>query len=166
MTSEIEAYLSGQDLLEPEEGKSGAAYLEDVLVDADALVALAKPDDSNHEKALQISQHLQKRGVTYLLSPFTIAEAATVLSYRVSHQAAKKFLKEMEDLDLPVVSLPKGQRNIANQWFLKQTNRKGVSYFDCYNLALLDRYQSQIGAIFSFDSVYRKNGFNVTSTTD
>lgn len=166
MTSEIEAYLSGQDLLEPEEGKSGAAYLEDVLVDADALVALAKPDDSNHEKALQISRHLQQRGVTYLLSPFTVAEAVTVLSYRVSHQAAKKFLKEMVDLDLFVVSLPRGQSELGDRWFLKQASRKGVSYFDCYNMALLDRYRDQIGAIFSFDAIYRKNGFRAASTTN
>ena len=134
--------------------------MSDILLDADALIALAKLDDSNHQRATRINDELQKRGVSYMLSPFTIAEAATVLSYKVSHQAAKKFLKQIRELDIPVFDLKEDQIKLADFWFNKQS-KKGISYFDCFNMALLERYKNQIGAIFSFDSIYKKNGFKI-----
>ena len=48
------------------------------------------------------------------------------------------------------------------EWFLKQ-KQKGTSYFDCYNMALLDRYKKQLVAIFSFDVIYKKNGFTLVA---
>lgn len=47
-----------------------------ILVDADALVALAKKDDSNHQKALKIAQEL--KSAVLFASCFTIPEATTV----------------------------------------------------------------------------------------
>jgi len=133
-----------------------------VLVDADILVALAKKDDSNHKKAVEINNLLQEKGVTFYVSLFTIAEATTVLSYKVSHKAAKEFLRDIRKIDLPVLELSEKYKDLADEWFLKQT-KKGASYFDCYNMALLERYKAQIKGIFSFDSIYKKNGFETIS---
>lgn len=135
--------------------------LNNVLVDADALVALAKIDDSNHKVAVAINQRLQVKGVSYILSPFTIAEATTVLSYKVSHQAARKFLEEIREINLTEFDFRKECLELADKWF-KQQNKKGISYFDCYNMALMERYQNQLVAIFSFDWIYPKNGFKTT----
>lgn len=135
-------------------------YSKDVLVDADALVALAKTNDSNHEKAVKLSGALQKIGATCYLSPFTVAEAATVLSYKASHKDAKKFLTQIRKLDIPTLELSERHKNLPDNWFFKQ-NKKGTSYFDCYNMALLERYKKQLVAIFSFDSVYKRNGFTL-----
>lgn len=132
--------------------------IKDILLDADALVALAKTDDSNHKKAVELSNKLQEMGAGFCLSPFTIPEATTVLSYKVSHQAANEFLKQIRALDLSVLELPEKYKDLADKWFLKQT-KKGTSYFDCYNMALLERYKKQFDAIFSFDSIYKRNGF-------
>lgn len=133
---------------------------KDVLVDADALVALAKNNDTNHVRAVNINRQLQKRGATFYLSPFTIGEAVTVISYKVSHQAAGKLLREMRKLDLPELVLSEKASDLADKWFLKQ-KKKGNSYFDCYNMALLERYKNQVAAIFSFDKVYARNGFKL-----
>lgn len=138
----------------------GNVYLEDVLVDADVLVAIAKHDDSNHNKALLIDNKLRQRGVVFYLSPFTVAEAVTVLSHKVSQPSAKKFLKVVRELDLAVFELPDKHKLLADKWFEKQ-NKKGTSYFDCYNMALLSRYKNQLAAIFSFDEVYKKNDFTL-----
>lgn len=151
-------YLTGDFLLNETKTGQETTYLKGILVDADALVALAKKDDSNHKRAVRINNSLQEKGVSYYLSPFTIAETATVLSYKVSHQAAKKFLREIRKINLPVLELPEKYRDWADKWFLKQ-KKKGVSYFDCYNMALLERYKTQIEAIFSFDSIYKRNNF-------
>lgn len=155
--------LSKNLLLEETKSNLDTFLIKDILLDADALVALAKKDDSNHSKAVKINNLLQNKGASYFLSPFTLAEAVTVLSYRVSHEAGKKLLKELRKIDLPILELPENYQDLADKWFLKQ-KKKGISYFDCYNMALLERYNNQLVAIFSFDEVYRKNGFKMVNT--
>lgn len=161
----IQDYLRDDLVLDEINSNEETTFAMDILLDADALIALAKQDDSNHEKAVNINDELQRRGVSYVLSPFTIAEAATVLSYKVSHQAAKKFLKQIRELDIPSFDLNEEQIKLADYWFNNQS-KKGISYFDCFNMALLERYKKQIEAIFSFDSIYKKNGFKVTEDID
>ncbi|OGG03126.1 hypothetical protein A2W14_04655 [Candidatus Gottesmanbacteria bacterium RBG_16_37_8] len=129
-----------------------------ILVDADVLVALSKTNDSNHKKATVLNDLLLEIGATYYFSPFTIAEAATVLSYKTTHQAATKFMKQIRKLNIPTIELDEKMKLLPDQWFLKQ-RKKGTSYFDCYNMALLDKYNKQLLAIFSFDSIYKRNGF-------
>lgn len=156
----ISDYLKDESLLEKVNVDESTPIVSDILLDADALIALAKHDDSNHQRAVNINDELQKRGVSYMLSPFTVAEATTVLSYKVSHQAAKKFLKQIRHLDIPTFDLREEQIELADSWFNKQ-HKKGISYFDCFNMALLERYKKQLEAIFSFDSIYKKNGFKI-----
>ena len=157
----VENYLKKDFLLGEEDlVVAGDVLMSEVLFDADGLIALAKKDDSNHVRAVKIANVLQTKGVFYYLSPFTVAEAVTVLSYKVSHKSAKDLLEEVRRLGLLALELPKEKEKLADKWFLSQT-KKGTSYFDCYNLALLDCYKKQLQAIFSFDSVYRKNGFKL-----
>lgn len=153
-------HLDNKYLLQETKSGQDTTYIKDVLVDADALVALAKTNDSNHKKAVKLNGVLQKIGVSYYFSPFTVAEAVTVLSYKASHQAAKKFLRQIRKLDIPVFELPEKHRDLADKWFFKQT-KKGISYFDCYNMALLERYNKQLVAIFSFDSIYKRSKFTL-----
>lgn len=133
-------------------------YVLDILVDADALVALVKTNEPNHKKALFISDTLQKKGCTWYVSPFTIAEVVTVISHKVNQVTAKKVLKELRRQNPNLLILKDEHLHLADDWFNKQS-KKGTSYFDCYNMALLERYKNQIGAIFSFDGVYKRNGF-------
>lgn len=158
--SSIADYLDDKYLLQETKPGQETNYVKDVLADADALIALAKTNDSNHKKAIKLSDKLQNIGVSYYFSPFTVAEAATVLSYKTSHQSAKKFIKQIRKLDVQVFELPEKHKDLADKWFLKQ-RKKGTSYFDCYNIALLDRYKKQLVAIFSFDSIYKRNGFKL-----
>ena len=129
-----------------------------ILIDADALVALAKSDDIHHARALEISSGLKHRRVDFGISPFAIPEAATVLSYKVSHDAAKKILEAARGSEFAELELTDEVRELADTWFLK-LNQKGTSYFDCVNLALLQNYG--FDAIFSFDKIYGKNGFRL-----
>lgn len=61
------------------------------LADSDFLIALAKEDDTNH--AIATTKAEQYRLASIFVTPFVIPEAATVLSYRVSHEAARQFLE-------------------------------------------------------------------------
>lgn len=143
-----------------EETKPGKSieYVFDILVDADALVALVKINEPNHKRALSISEALQKKGCTWYISPFTIGEVVTVISHKVDQTTAKKVLRELKKQNLNLLTLKDEHIHLADDWFNKQ-NKKGTSYFDCYNMALLERYGKQLNAIFSFDGVYERNGF-------
>jgi len=143
-----------------EETKPGkfTEYMLDILVDADILVALVKSNEPNHKRALSISQTLQKKGCTWYISPFTIGEVVTVISHKINQATAKKVLEELRKQNLNLLTLKDEHLYLADKWFNKQT-KKGTSYFDCYNMALLDRFGRQLNAIFSFDGVYKRNGF-------
>lgn len=132
--------------------------ISDILVDADALVALVKTNDLNHQKALNISKSLQRYGCTWYISPFTIGEVVTVISHKIDQITARGILKELRKQNLNQLDLKDEYSHLADDWFEKQ-NKKGTSYFDCYNMALMERYKNQIDAIFSFDGVYKRNGF-------
>lgn len=128
-----------------------------IFVDADALVALAKEDDTNHQKAIKIASSLKK--VSLYVSPFTIPEAATVLSYRVSQKAAKQFLKEARKRRLIELKITPQVSRLADEIFLKQ-RKKRTSWIDCLNVAMIKAYKLQ--GIFSFDKFYKKLGITLT----
>lgn len=147
-------------LLEATKSGESTEYILDILVDADALVALIKINEPNHKRALSISDALQKKGCTWYISPFTIGEVVTVISHKVNQAIAKKVLKELRRQNLNLLTLKDEHVHLADDWFNKQS-KKGTSYFDCYNMALLERYGNQLNAIFSFDGVYKRNGFKI-----
>ncbi|MBI5465386.1 type II toxin-antitoxin system VapC family toxin [Candidatus Gottesmanbacteria bacterium] len=129
-----------------------------ILVDADALVALAKEDDTNHQKAIKIAQKL-KSDVLFA-SCFAIPEAATVLSHRVSQKAAGEFLKNVRQRKINIIYLNSELEKMADQIFLAQKT-KGISWPDCFNMAMVQKFSLE--AIFSFDKIYKKNGFTTVT---
>ena len=132
------------------------AKIRKILVDADALVALAKVDDSNHKKALKIAKKLKKD--TLFITPLTIPETATVISYRVSHNSAKVFLLDARKRNLVELPLNLSEVNAADSIFLAQ-KRKGISWIDCLNVALIKI--NSFDGIFSFDKFYPKQGIKL-----
>ena len=116
--------------------------MHNILFDADALVALTKRDDSNHLKAVRIYQELKSKITNFFLSPFTVAEATTVLSNKYSHERAKEFLKEMRSISLPVLELEK-ESSLPDDWFYKQ-NKKGTSYFDATTWRFLKNIKNKL----------------------
>ena len=70
-----------------------------IFVDADAFVAFAKDDDSNHERAKQIFAKLQDFPITFITSNHIFAEVATVLSQKVNHATAVEFVYSMKAED-------------------------------------------------------------------
>ncbi len=127
-----------------------------LLVDADFLVALAKKDDSNHQKALKTAQAISNDNLC--VTPFVIAEAATVLSYRVSHAAAKMFLSGIRNKNLAEISLDSESKKEADKIFLEQ-NRKRTSWVDCLNATVVKTYE--LDGIMSFDKFYRRLGIKM-----
>ena len=124
-----------------------------LLLDADFLVALVKEDDANHLRAVAKAKELKEASL--FVTCFTVPEAATVLSYKVSHSAAKKFLEETRKKSFLELPFDQETARAADRIFLSQS-RKGTSWIDCYNAAIIKAYS--LGGILSFDKFYRKIG--------
>ena len=133
--------------------------MKKILADADFLVALAKTDDSNHSKAMKIAAKLSKTQI--IISPFTIGEVVTVLSYKVSQDAAKRFLHKIRQQNITKLTLDIKTEIEADRIFLNQT-KKGISWFDCYNVAIAKMYNLQ--DILSFDNFYKKCNLKIVTT--
>ncbi|MDO8728846.1 MAG: type II toxin-antitoxin system VapC family toxin [bacterium] len=123
------------------------------LADADFLVALAKEDDSNHEKALAKLADLAD--VVVFITPFTIPEAVTVLSYKVSQSVAKEFLTSLRQKNFIELPMEKIVSEEADKIFLSR-KEKGISWIDCFNTASVKIYK--LDGILSFDKFYKKVG--------
>lgn len=129
-----------------------------VLVDADGLIALAKKDDSNHKKAVRISGKLEKVESSLFVSPFAIGEAATALSRRADQFSAIKFLQFIRQKQLEELSFTEEAKEKTDEIFLAQS-KKGTSWFDCANAALIKIYS--LNSIFSFDKFYKQVGIKM-----
>ncbi len=127
-----------------------------LLVDSDFLIALTKEDDTNHITATTKAERYQLASI--FVTPFVIPEAATVLSYRVSHEAAKRFLKGVRSSGLIVLPHDEVITHDTDEFFLVQ-RRKGTSWVDCCNVTTVRAYQ--LDGILSFDAFYRKVSLKV-----
>lgn len=131
-----------------------------IFVDSDAFVALIKEDDSNHTKAQNILNGiLQTHDAIFITSNYVFSEVVTVISQRIGHEEAVHFIETITTPDyyIEMKRISKELEQMAIDFFKKQTS-KNVSFVDCTNMAVMTSYQ--IDDVFSFDSVYKTNGFN------
>jgi predicted nucleic acid-binding protein len=124
-----------------------------ILIDTDFIIALAKADDQNHQLALKTITKYRRAEV--VLSPFTIPEAVTVLSYRVSQDAARKLLLAIRSRQFTEVQYSDQLRRLTEKIFQSQTI-KNVSWADCCNVAIMQLESPE--AILSFDRFYSRFG--------
>ncbi len=135
--------------------------LVNIFVDADAFVASIKADDPNHTRAKLLFDKLKNYPVQFLTSNFVFSETVTVLSQRVSKAVAIAYIDTMIAPDSPFIirRVVEALEEVAIEIFKQQTS-KNTSFVDCSNMAFLrEKTMLHPGAIFSFDEVYRKNGF-------
>lgn len=124
-----------------------------ILVDADALIALAFVDDGNNKKAGVIAQKLTNDFLC--VTQFTIVEVVTVLSKKVSHKLAKTYLEFLRQKNYEEFIVDEKNKKLADEIFMSQ-NKKGTSWIDCFNVAIYRL--NDLDAIFSFDKFYKKMG--------
>jgi len=133
-----------------------------ISVDSDAFIALAREDDANHNKALSCLAYLMKHPVQFVTSNYVVSESITVISIRKSHEAAIEFITTMQSAENVYVikRVDETVEKTAIDIFKHQTS-KNTSFVDCTNMAFMRALRAD--AIFSFNQVYRKNGFKLVS---
>lgn len=124
-----------------------------VFIDASAYLSVLNKKDSNHKKALKISQELFESGGEFVTSNIVIYEVCTVLSLRIDKKLAFEFREALENSQTAIIYLNKEIENKAWEIFQKQTS-KNVSFFDCTSFAVIENLG--IKSVFSFDGDFRK----------
>lgn len=133
-----------------------------IFVDTDIFVALAKIDDTNHIRAQKMLEELLQTSVNFVTSNYVFTECVTIISQRVNHAAAFKFITAFKDKSLNTRNIWVNQtiETAAIEIFKKQTS-KNTSLVDCTNMAIVKLHN--LDAIFSFDEVYEKNDLHTVT---
>jgi predicted nucleic acid-binding protein len=125
---------------------------QQILVDSDAFIGQAYPDDAHHQRCKRLFDQLLAEGKRLVTTSSVVAETATVLSHKLGQADARKFLDEVIAAGgFPVVFVDEGLHREALELF-KSVDKKGMSVVDCANVAVARRLG--IGVVFSFDQVY------------
>lgn len=132
-----------------------------VVVDADAIVAQAYPNDSNHQLAVTISGTLNRLNARVIYPASAILEATTVLQARLNSGAtAYGTAVTFTDPNVQVANIGQETLNNAMEYFNPATSKKNT-LFDCVVAAVAKEYKAD--AIFSFDKFYKTKGFKLAS---
>lgn len=123
------------------------------LADADYFVALFRKKDAHYKRAQRIAERYSEDPI--FVTPFTIPESVTVLSYKENQQLAKAFLLSARNQPFTELAYSEEIREFTDQIYLEQ-NKKGTSWIDCLNVAMIRYYN--LDGILSFDMFYKKQG--------
>lgn len=127
-----------------------------LLVDADAFVALVRPDDSNYQRAKNFADEIIALGFELITSDPAFGEAITVISQKVGLQEAISFAERVLHDPTEIIEVDAALRRKALDTFKKQTS-KNSRFTDCVNMAIMK--EKGVDTIFSFDIQYKKNKF-------
>lgn len=130
-----------------------------VVGDADSLVALAYQDDVNHKRAKKTSEWLLSQGYEIIYPNTAILEAIAALKRSLSLiKEAHLINQEYHEGIFAIEYIDEKIQMAASQRFEKTISKKNT-IFD----AVVAETAIELGAdyIFSFDSWYPKEGFNL-----
>lgn len=126
-----------------------------VLVDSDILVASFYPDDANHQQAVEAMSGFNQGGVQLGIINLVLQESATVISYRMGMDEARKYFLTYGSVIGRIFSWSDRLEDLAWKLFLEQ-NKKGTSFVDCVNAVAVA--ELKLDGILSFDKFYRRIG--------
>ena len=124
-----------------------------VFVDTSAYIASLYKKDSNHRRALKISQELFNHGADFITSNIVIYEVYTVLSLKVDKKIAIAFHRKIKEEKLPIFYMNETIEEEAWKIF-EEEKSKNVSFFDCTSFAIIKKLN--LKSVFSFDRHFEK----------
>lgn len=125
-----------------------------VIVDSDFLVALFKPDDFSHRRAVDCANVVKGKGYLFVALNLVVQESTTVISHKMGMADARTFHAGLKTVLDQTIRLHEELEKEAWKLFLQQT-KKGTSFIDCANLAAIAQYK--LSGILSFDQFYPKS---------
>lgn len=130
-----------------------------VVADADILVALYFKKDALRSRVADISRKFLKTGVRVIFPNTAIAEAITTMQRKLSNSTAADLLnQDYKQGILEVEYVDEGIMRGASEFFNPHGSKKNT-FFDALVAATAKSLNSD--TIFSFDTWYKKLGFNL-----
>ncbi len=130
----------------------------DYLVDSDVFVALFILKDAHTTTVNQLLTDIEQSQQKLCTTNWVIAETATVLSAKDSHQTAINFLTMIDEGTIPILTITPEIEHETHQIFREQTIKR-ISMVDCSNVATAQHYD--IPKILSFDKFYARFGYEI-----
>ncbi len=130
-----------------------------IVVDADAIIAQANPNDVHHQIATKISELLVNINAQVVYPATAIAEANAYMQ-RVLNSTASAYGTAVvfTNPDVQVANVNQDTIRSAVKYFSPITSKKNT-LFDCIVAAVAEEYNAD--AIFSFDHFYTSKGFKL-----
>ena len=107
-----------------------------VFADTSYFFALLHPHDSNHEKAVEVSQAVTNLRLTVYTTWDVVVETVAILRYRAGFELAKIFLADIKP-DLILVYPVQAERDAAIQLFLRRSRRLKLSLCDVISYTIV-----------------------------
>lgn len=127
-----------------------------VILDSDALIAMAEESDALHERSAQLFDVLTTRQASLFIASTTAAEVITTLQRKYSNRSAARDLYERL-LTQWITILPVDRDLIvaAHEYYTRSRSKQNT-IFDAMNIAVVKKHH--LDAIFSFDRWYARHG--------
>lgn len=129
-----------------------------IFIDTSAIFALYNVSDPHHTKALSVANIIKEGNNRQITTNLVISEALTIISMRLSKQAAIQFGTTISSSSYECIFITENLRNKAWEIFQKVKN-KDVSFADCTSFAVMEHLG--IKQAFSFDVDFKKYGFEL-----
>ena len=130
-----------------------------VVGDADALIALTLENDPHHRKAVTIAHMLRKQAYI-IIFPFTVfPEAITTLKRALNQPHKAHLLNKQLKEGIFQIEYPDQEVMIRATTLFEKAVSKKNTLFDAIVAATAEKLEAN--CIFSFDSWYSKQGFDL-----
>jgi predicted nucleic acid-binding protein len=132
------------------------------FIDSDAFIGLLSDEDALHDRVLSLTNMLIKKEKNALLftSWDVVDEVVTKLSYRLSKRYVELFFGVLDKYKVHTFFATQ-EDGFQAKALLMNIPSKNISMTDCMNMILVKK--NGIDAIFSFDAIYKKQGFKTVS---
>lgn len=134
-------------------GEVGVIERNQVFIDSDFWVGYYLEFDAHHQATLPAMQQFKKQGKQLVSSNLVVGETMTVLSHKDGQSTAREFYRDIQRSGIPLYFVDEALDQTAKKIFIDE-DKKGMSYVDCTNVALMRAYG--INQIFAFDTIYHK----------
>jgi len=129
-----------------------------VFIDTNIFVAIRDINDSTHERAVEISNRLEKEGIKLYTSSDVLGETLTVLSKKLGKSVVNDWYKDFVKSSVKEIFIDEVTHRETREFF-SRVKSKNVSFIDCSNVVAMKR--NKIKVIFSFDEDFRGMGMKL-----
>lgn len=130
-----------------------------VFVDSSFLIALFNKDDQFHQSARKISRQLETQQVVFTTSNIVLCETINFVFRTKGAKIASSFYALIKTAAIPIFNINNEVFKQALKLLFKQKTKRGLNFFDCLHLAVMNFLT--IKTILTFDQDFQKTDIGI-----